>query len=464
MGNWKEKGSIEKLSLLVYLTPAILVGAFLFFGWSYGNKLSDLRTFAENKTSQLGQEVSELKALERERQKEDASKNIFSENAPDAPDAAVQIPEGGSVQYDALLKEMKKWVSSLDLMTAGDLVAKNRIADSGKLSFRWGNSEIDDDLTIDEDGKVDWEALTDHPDACPDGQAVQAIGDTLTCVDLGDSSTLDWTGLQSYPTGCAADQAVQTIGDTLTCVDLPSGDSLLTDGGDATYLTSETDDLALGGTDATAPFYFDVGTGELAADSLQAGGATDNLTISSGGALQLNGQATVWEDIKIPVTSTKSGGSKDPGFVVFKNDGAGSQGVFTYNFDAGIEEELYFTLQLPHSYKLGSNLRPHVHWSPTTAGAGDVVWAIEYVWSNINSTFGNTSIIEITDAADGTSGKHQIVGLGEIDGTGKGISSMLVCRVFRKAADGADTYAADASLLEIDFHYEIDKLGTDEEF
>jgi hypothetical protein len=39
---------------------------------------------------------------------------------------------------------------------------------------------------------------------------------------------------------------------------------------------------------------------------------------------------------------------------------------------------------------------------------------------------------------------------------------MLVCRLFRDAAGvgGTDDYDDDAGLLEIDFHYEIDTIGS----
>ena len=44
------------------------------------------------------------------------------------------------------------------------------------------------------------------------------------------------------------------------------GSSLWTDGGTVTYLTSLTDDLAIGGTDSTAPFFFDESAGSLRID------------------------------------------------------------------------------------------------------------------------------------------------------------------------------------------------------
>jgi len=43
---------------------------------------------------------------------------------------------------------------------------------------------------------------------------------------------------------------------------------------------------------------------------------------------------------------------------------------------------------------------------------------------------------------------------------------MIICRLFRDAAGtgGTDSYASDVALLEIDFHYEIDSLGSATEY
>lgn len=173
----------------------------------------------------------------------------------------------------------------------------------------------------------------------------------------------------------------------------------------------------------------------------------------------------VWDDIRVPVTATKAGGSKDPGFEKLKDNGSGSQGVFTYMFSPTAEEELYFSVQVPHNYKYGTNFHPHVHWAPTTTNTGDVVWGLEYTLAEISGTLGNTTIIYGTDAGDGTAYKHQLVDLTEIDGSAiDSVSMMMICRVFRNAAATEDTYTGDAALLEIDFHYEIDSLGSDTEY
>jgi hypothetical protein len=156
-------------------------------------------------------------------------------------------------------------------------------------------------------------------------------------------------------------------------------------------------------------------------------------------------------------------GASDPDFIKVRDNGSSSAGVYSYAFDADTEEQLFFTIQLPHSYKAGTDISPHIHWMPTTTGTNAVVWGLEYTWSNIDGTYGNTTLITATDAADGTAYKHQLADFADISGSGKNESSMLLCRIYRKAADAADTFTGDAVFLEVDFHFQMNKLGSDNE-
>jgi len=65
-----------------------------------------------------------------------------------------------------------------------------------------------------------------------------------------------------------------------------SGFNLWTDGGTITYLTSTTDDLAIGGTSSAAPFYFDASAGALTIT-----GSVTVPTLSSSGNLELDSTA-----------------------------------------------------------------------------------------------------------------------------------------------------------------------------
>jgi hypothetical protein len=119
-------------------------------------------------------------------------------------------------------------------------------------------------------------------------------------------------------------------------------------------------------------------------------------------------------------------------------------------------------VQLPHGYVEGSDLVPHVHWTPTDSGSGNVVWGLEYTWANVDGTFGNSTVVTVPNTADGTAYKHQVAEFSAISGSGKKIRSLLLCRLFRKAADAADTYAADVALLDVGFQYQADTLGSRE--
>lgn len=193
---------------------------------------------------------------------------------------------------------------------------------------------------------------------------------------------------------------------------------------------------------------------------LQLGNDTNNVTVSAEGELTLVGDATVWDDLRVPASSAKRLGNSDPDWEVFQN------GVYGLAFATNTDQEVFFTVQIPHSWKLGSDLDPHVHWSPSSVDTGDVTWALEYTIADITGTFGNTVTITTTDAGDGTINKHQVTGFADIDMssyTDAGdVSIILMCRLYRDV-DNGDDYADDAFLLEFDLHYEIDTMGSNEE-
>lgn len=171
----------------------------------------------------------------------------------------------------------------------------------------------------------------------------------------------------------------------------------------------------------------------------------------------------VWDDVVVPPQSLIGGGANAPGFSKLADNGSGSTGVFAYQFDATTEENLYFVIQLPHRYSRGTNLRPHVHWCPTSTNTGSVVWGLEYFTNIGGAVIGATTIVTVTQAASGTSLRQHIASFPEIVGTGLIESAIINCRLFRKAADAADTYTADAALLGVDFHFQVDKMGSDTE-
>ena len=195
-------------------------------------------------------------------------------------------------------------------------------------------------------------------------------------------------------------------------------------------------------------------------------GDRDNYTrIEADGTIHFVGAAKTWDDLRVPMTATKGGGVREPGFAKFKDNGSGSTGVYVHWFDKTNIEELFFACQMPHSWA-GTLIYPHVHFVPKTDGGEThrVRWGLEYTWAGIGQVFGNSSILYASSPLALDAGRHYLTPFAAItpDAGQKNISSMLICRVFRDATHTDDDYNDDAGLLEIDFHYEIDTVGSRE--
>ena len=183
------------------------------------------------------------------------------------------------------------------------------------------------------------------------------------------------------------------------------------------------------------------------------------LDVETDGTLRFNGDATVWDDLRVPAQNTKLNPSKsEPAFEEF------ADGLYVYKFDTtnADDESVHFIAQMPHSYKEGSDIYPHIHWAPDSTNTGNVRWQFEYVIANIDGTFaGSATSDTITEAADGVALKHQLAELATMDGTGLTISHIIICRLTRlSTSDGLDTFTGNACFLEFDFHYEKDTLGS----
>jgi len=180
------------------------------------------------------------------------------------------------------------------------------------------------------------------------------------------------------------------------------------------------------------------------------------------GTLVMEGEATVWDDLRVPASNTKLNPTKsEPAFESFRD------GLFTFKFDTSNadDESIHFVAQMPHSYKEGTDLHPHVHWSPDSTNTGNVFWSFEYSVANINSVFGASTTDEITVAADGDQYGHQVDPFTDIDGTGLRVSHMILCRLTRRSSSqAADTFTGSACFLEFDFHFQKNTIGSREEY
>ena len=167
-----------------------------------------------------------------------------------------------------------------------------------------------------------------------------------------------------------------------------------------------------------------------------------------------------WDDLRAPATALKVGSTApsantDYGWL-----------EFAHNANAFV----FHLFQMPHSWKEGSPIKPHVHWMKTTSAAGNVEWKLEYRWIPIRETMDSswTAISNETPAvSDGdTQYQHALTPFGSVDCTGKQVSDMILIKLTRLGTGytGSSHYTAPAALLELDIHYQIDSFGSIAEY
>ncbi len=176
---------------------------------------------------------------------------------------------------------------------------------------------------------------------------------------------------------------------------------------------------------------------------------------------------SMWDDLLISMGLFRFSGSSDPVWRTWQPGGSGTT-FQILKFDKN--DQVFFSCQLPHTYKEGTNLRCHVHWTPCDRGneeSGSYVgWKLDYSWCSINNgTFGASATIDMSDTCTGTDDYHEVsAGLTELDGTGQKISSMLICRLYRSDTGGDDTWSGTGSdapaMLQFDFHHEVNSMGS----
>jgi hypothetical protein len=168
---------------------------------------------------------------------------------------------------------------------------------------------------------------------------------------------------------------------------------------------------------------------------------------------------TRWDDLRVPVNTLNFNGiGTDPETIAYKTS------LTLRCFDA--TEALHFLAQIPHNYSEGTDLRVHVHWTPHSRGAAEigktVAWKVAYSVANMSGAFGNAVIADCTDVCDGVDDKHQRADSVTVDGSALTISAIIIGKVYRDSGDNWATNTAGnrPALLEVDFHYEIDSLGS----
>lgn len=182
------------------------------------------------------------------------------------------------------------------------------------------------------------------------------------------------------------------------------------------------------------------------------------------GTIVMEGAATVWDDLRVSLDKGSSSASLE-----FVWGSTGPQ-IWYFRDNNGLEA-MSFVVQLPHSWKEGTAIYPHIHWMPKASESGTVEWNLDYSWQNYDPTtplaFPTFTTSTVTVAGPFVANTHRLTSLtggAGLIGTDKKISSILICKIWRNSSNGADTYNDDAGLLSLDFHYQIDTVGSRTEY
>ena len=173
----------------------------------------------------------------------------------------------------------------------------------------------------------------------------------------------------------------------------------------------------------------------------------------------------VWDDVLVNSGLFQFRGTSDPTWRDWTVDSKTFRALF---FNSG--DEIYFSIQLPHTYKEGMDIRPHVHWTDAGNGSSEsghtVAWKLDYTWANVHDNFSTSGTIDMTGTCSGSDDYHEVgAATSYPSGTGKEISSMLFCRLYRDSGDTwSGTGSSGPALLQFDFHIPISSDGSRQEW
>jgi len=140
------------------------------------------------------------------------------------------------------------------------------------------------------------------------------------------------------------------------------------------------------------------------------------------------------------------------------------------------DDWLSIAIQMPHRWKTGSVLYPHIHWIQQAAVMPNFI--ISWIWQVNGGQSPGTSWAHIKHSAnvfDWTTGNlNQITKFGTITPpVGAGLSDMLLIKIMRDVANESTLFSGaendgttqdNAYCASFDIHFEIDSAGSNTEY
>jgi len=134
--------------------------------------------------------------------------------------------------------------------------------------------------------------------------------------------------------------------------------------------------------------------------------------------------------------------------------------AFGYCFDPAETETVYFSIQMPHSWNMETNIRPAIHWMPQTASVGSVLFGFTYRLGNVDGSFSAATTITSLATATANDNKHLLTTFSLVSMAGYTLSTIMLCSLSRYGNGSGDDYPSDIGLLNFDLYYKQDCVGT----
>lgn len=171
--------------------------------------------------------------------------------------------------------------------------------------------------------------------------------------------------------------------------------------------------------------------------------------------------AEAWDDLRMPAQ-----GINPPGAA---SDPTRSTTTGLLEFSGSADNVVAGVAQMPHEWKVGSVVRPHIHVRCPTANTSVSRWKFEYDIASVKGDFTNnygtyTTLATVSFTNPNNAKKHEIISFGDLDLAGYKESCCIVWRISRLAnSDADDTDTSAIVLVEFDIHYQRNKDGTPQE-
>ena len=130
-----------------------------------------------------------------------------------------------------------------------------------------------------------------------------------------------------------------------------------------------------------------------------------------------------------------------------------------FDFDASTDQFTQFTVGFPKSWNEGT-VTYQVYWTPASTNTGDCIFGLQGVSCGDSDTIDIAygTAINVTDAGIGTVEDQQVSALSSavtIAGS-PAVDQLTYFQLFRKAADGSDTFTGECRVLGIKLFFTTD--------